>query len=365
MTAHAITTRKGLGRIFKRKLKWWYDFTLDGVRYREPAGYTPKVAERALAKRIAEVEQGLRSPRSRRVRLKDEIPVFMEWSRASKASSDRDETSLGHVDRHLGKLLLTEIDHEVVETYRRERAKETTYRGGPPKPATLNREVAALKTLLSRAVKRKLLIANPLVGVGTLAENNERDRIVTPDELDRILAVGPAWLRPIAWCAYLTAMRRSEIVSLTRDQVDLQTGYAHIPSAGTKSRKPKAVPLNDEMIRIIKALPRPIRSDRIFTLRGKSVRPDSITQAFARAAEKAGVEDVTFHDLRHTACTEWYRAGVDASRIMKASGHATMAMFRRYTKITENELEVIKSVPRGSTSTQSAAQAQPKKRGRR
>ena len=63
---------------------------------------------------------------------------------------------------------------------------------------------------------------------------------------------------------------------------------------------------------------------------------------------KAGVEDVTFHDLRHTACTGWYRAGVDASRIMKASGHATMAMFRRYTKITENELEVIKSVSRGA-----------------
>ena len=61
-------------------------------------------------------------------------------------------------------------------------------------------------------------------GVKLLKENNERDRILSPDEYVRLLAACPPHLKPIVKVAYYTAMRQGEILSLTWGQVDLKRG---------------------------------------------------------------------------------------------------------------------------------------------
>jgi integrase len=52
----------------------------------------------------------------------------------------------------------------------------------------------------------------------------------------------------------------------------------------------------------------------------------------------AGITNFVFHDLRHTAATNLRRAGVDALTAMKITGHKTMAVFRRYNTIDEDDL---------------------------
>jgi integrase len=64
----------------------------------------------------------------------------------------------------------------------------------------------------------------------------------------------------------------------------------------------------------------------------------SITHAFARACQKAGVKNATFHDLRHTFVTNARRAGIDYFRIMAITGHKTMAVFKRYNTVDEADL---------------------------
>ena len=64
----------------------------------------------------------------------------------------------------------------------------------------------------------------------------------------------------------------------------------------------------------------------------------SITHAFERACQKAGVKDATFHDLRHTFVTNARRAGIDYFRIMAMTGHKTMAVFKRYNTVDEADL---------------------------
>jgi integrase len=64
----------------------------------------------------------------------------------------------------------------------------------------------------------------------------------------------------------------------------------------------------------------------------------SITHAFARACRKADIPHATFHDLRHTFVTNARRAGIDYFRIMAITGHKTMAVFKRYNTVDEQDL---------------------------
>ena len=64
----------------------------------------------------------------------------------------------------------------------------------------------------------------------------------------------------------------------------------------------------------------------------------SITLAFVRACQKAGVTKATFHDLRHTFVTNARRTGIDYFRIMAITGHKTMAVFKRYNTIDDHDL---------------------------
>ena len=65
---------------------------------------------------------------------------------------------------------------------------------------------------------------------------------------------------------------------------------------------------------------------------------DEIKRSFGTAFRKAGLEDFTFHDLRHCALNNLRLAGNDYFRIMAISGHKTMSVFKRYNLVTEEEL---------------------------
>ena len=56
---------------------------------------------------------------------------------------------------------------------------------------------------------------------------------------------------------------------------------------------------------------------------GKPFRPDSISQAFKRAAAKVGLPDMRLHDLRHTGISYMLVSGVDPKTVSGFVGHAT------------------------------------------
>jgi integrase len=78
---------------------------------------------------------------------------------------------------------------------------------------------------------------------------------------------------------------------------------------------------------MLQAMLRGLPGVKVFIYDGKSV--SSIKWSFATACRKAGIEEFTFHDLRHTAVNNWRLQGHDYFRIMKATGHKTLSVFRR------------------------------------
>ena len=78
---------------------------------------------------------------------------------------------------------------------------------------------------------------------------------------------------------------------------------------------------------MFQAMPRGLPGIKVFTHSGRSV--GSIKKAFATAIKRAGLEDFTFHDLRHTAINNWRLQGHDYFRIMRATGNKTLSAFKR------------------------------------
>jgi len=121
---------------------------------------------------------------------------------------------------------------------------------------------------------------------------------------------------------------------LTWDQVDLKEGFIKLRPNDTETNEGRFVPLNRELVEMFKAMPRGLPGIWVF---GKGKHQ----WAFDEARKKAAIEDFTFHDLRHTAINNWRLQGHDFFRIMAASGHKTMNVFKRYNTVSKEELKAL------------------------
>lgn len=234
---------------------------------------------------------------------------------------------------------MKDITPALVEAYRQKRLSEPSRRTPQTttKPATVNREVACLKTIFNKAVRNGKAERNPTQGVRHLKENNERDRVLSLDEYTRLLVYCPPKLKPIVKVAYHTGMRQMEILRLTWDQVDLKEGFIRLEPRHTKTNEGRLVPLNRGLLDMFKAITRGLPNVRVFPYNGKALG-STFQRAFNQARKQAGLEDFTFHDLRHTYINNRRLEGHDYFRIMAATGHKTLNVFKRYNTVSKEEL---------------------------
>src|SRR5437868_7520078 len=92
------------------------------------------------------------------------------------------------LNRFFGSAILHEITPHRIEQFKRDRLNGTwrafkqKTSANPVKPATVNRELDTLKSILSKAVEWKFLIDSPARGVKRFKVQNRRTRILSADE---------------------------------------------------------------------------------------------------------------------------------------------------------------------------------------
>lgn len=200
--------------------------------------------------------------------------------------------------------------------------------------STVARELQLLGHVFTVAMREWgiALHSNPVSLVRKPAPNKARDRTLT--DAQRVALVGACgqcqspWIKPVVIFALETATRRGEILSLTWDNVSLETSTALV-SGKTGARK---VPLSPACIEVLRALPRSL-DGRVFP-----VSVDTLKQAYERAVTRAGIDDFTFHDLRHDALTRLAGMGFNILELRAISGHTTANMLQRYVSIDAGSL---------------------------
>ena len=155
--------------------------------------------------------------------------------------------------------------------------------------------------------------------------DDEHRRLVEAASKDQGGMIGPL----ITW-AIETAMRRGEIAAMRWDHLDRKARVLLIPE--TKNGTPRRVPLSTAAMSVLDGLPR--RNDgRVW-----GMRPDSISQAFERVCKAAGIEGLTFHDLRHEATSRLFEKGLNPMQVAAITGHKTLQMLKRYTHLRAEDL---------------------------
>jgi integrase len=332
--------------VFKKQGVYWIDYYVAGHRKRERIGVDKRLAETVLRKRKVEIAEG-RFLEKRKVittTLDELAAAYFAYVRdqQQKRSWARDRTSIRALTSYFGGKRLTELTPASIEQYRTWRRATISRRGKPVSTASINRELACLKRMFSVALKGLIVLkggvpaTNPAAMVSLDREHNERDRVLSYEEFDRLMAAAPTHLRPILLTAYQTGMRKGEILGLTWDRVDLKAGLIRLRPEDTKTEEGRIIPLTKELSALLKSSTITLGIPYVFIYAGKRI--GSVRRAFETACRQAGLANMVFHDLRHTFVTNMRRAGVDYFRIMAMSGHKTMSVFKRYNTIDEGDL---------------------------
>lgn len=261
-------------------------------------------------------------------------PVYKGETRVSGLRSWRAQRGLlGKLRAHFGKQRIQSITHSDIEAYRAARLQTKTTYGAERTITSVNRELALLRAVLNFARRSGWLTRNPFEMGETLislTDENRRDRILTPEEEARLLAACDdrrAHIRPLIIAAIDTGMRFGELLRLRWSDVDFSANLIRVRKTTTKTWEGRTIGitarLRDELQRMW---------ERGTGDTGESVFgiKDNIKRAFTTARERAGIEDLHFHDLRHTATTRMIQAGMPPMEVMKITGHKQMTTFLRY-----------------------------------
>jgi len=262
----------------------------------------------------------------------------------SKGTHDREQARAAALKERLGEYSLAAISPDLVAKYRDRRLADGKSND------TVRLELALLSHLFRIATRewRLGLTYNPVSQVRKPSPGKGRNRRLTPDEERRFLKAVDAHRNPMfRWVvriALLTGMRRGEILSLRRGQIDLKRRVVRLEK--TKNGDSRIVPLSREATKLFReALEHPMHRHADTSLLfygepGKDGRRRSyaINKSWARAVKRAKLEDFRFHDLRHEAVSRLVEAGLSDQQVSAISGHRSMQMLKRYTHLRGEDL---------------------------
>lgn len=292
-------------------------------------------AKRILAEHTRGIVAGEFLPNDKpKVGFDEAADSFLAFSLARKKSYKRDTHSVKALKAFFGGRPLASLTPSMVEDFLTERRKKAEERGKSLKNASLNREIACLKTIARRAVLDRKIERNPVEGVRMFRETS-RNRTLSPEEYRRLLENCSPHYQPVVQLAYVTGMRRGEVTGLRWDQVDLKEGVITLKSEDTKTQEAREIPLDEGLTDLLRKIPKVLGSPFVFNFRGHGLKDPKT--AFLRACQRGNISDFHFHDLRHCAVTNFRKAGVSDSTIMSISGHKTYAVFRKYDCIDRGD----------------------------
>jgi integrase len=315
--------------------KWYIDFTFSHKRIRQFGGYTKEQAKNILAKmRVEKLDEklGFKKPKiGEDILFKKFADDFVEtYSKQNKKSWRRDEAALKNLKSFFKDEMLQDIGPERVEKYKAKRKDKDGV-----SPATVNRELACLKTLFNKAVEWGRIENSPLRKVKRLREIKRKERILSDVEMAWLIQTASDHLKPFLVVALNSGMRKNEILSLRWSDIDFSKGFISI--GDSKSGKSRNIPMNSSAFEALKGMSQ--ASEFVFFNPKTKGHLKDIKTAFKTACKSVGIKGFRIHDLRHTAATKMIEAGVDLVTVSKILGHSSIQMTMRYAHPTPENMK--------------------------
>jgi len=307
---------------------YYIDYCFNHKRHREKVGSSKALAESVLAKRQTQIIEGKFFDIEQRPRIK--LIAFAKtfissYCKPNKISWFIDEYYLKKITEFMGDIYLDEITLMRVEEYKKHRLQFV-------KPATINREVTCLRTMMYKAVEWDLLKDNTIKRVKKFKEESHRLRFLERDEIERLLAHCNQHIKNIVIFALNTGMRRGEILRLKWDDIDFINDLIYVLI--TKNKEKRIIPMNSTLKQLLLSIKEGSVNKYVFC-NGTGEIVKSVRTGFTNAMKRANINNFRFHDLRHTFASHLVMSGVDLNTVRELMGHKTIEMTLRYAHLSQ------------------------------
>ncbi len=379
-----MRTKQQLVRIWARPSKDGKRFTyclryvdLEGKYKFKSLGHSDKKkAEKQRAKKEKELRMGYCPAGAMRLSefCKDCLDRTGDNIRESTKTEYR--TALNHLIRVIGNIDCQAVSHRHGEQFR-----QACLDAGNS-PNTVAKKIRELKAMFELGVRRNQLDENPFQNIKPPKTNkNKKIHTYSEEQCNRLIREAFEYQKDwvLEWdlvitLALTTGMRKSEILNTVWSDIDFDNMTIEIsPKENTdytwaweiKDTDSRTLPLTEDVVKLLISLQErrpegypyvlvpPKRYDRIqLTRQGLSKRKknswtlkdannsviNGFTGMFNEIRGKAGIKKGTFHDIRRTAITNWFYAGLEITEVMRLAGHSKYDTTLKYYLSVKDDL---------------------------
>ena len=370
-----------MAKVRKRGASWQLDyFDPNGKRVRQSFN-KKKDAEAELGKRVSLIAEHkyLDVKKEYTTTVGELLDKYTENFKDQASFESGKSYCLVNFKEHFGEdTRLDSIKYVDLETYRNHLKRKLTIHGTLRKDSTVNRAVAYLHHVFSKAVEWDMIEENPFNKGQRLQvrENNKRLRFLSEKEIEKLLAECPrptkkqgavkglqviqgleaSYLKRFVTIALNTGMRKGEILSLKLEQI--KDGFIYLTK--TKTDQARQIPVTNDLEECFDDIRRHRQSKTgyIFSDKNNGHMRD-IKTSFKSALKRAQITDFRPHDLRHTFSSHYIMRGGSLKALKEILGHADITMTMRYAHLSrefaKEEIQLMNGLTSGKESKEENA----------
>jgi integrase len=335
----------GSGTIYRRGNIWWVKIRVNGRPVYESSKSTKKteaikLRDKLLAKRHRGEISGGAPDKVLIGELLDDLLRLEGYKPNTKYIWQKIIEK--NVRPFFGAIRAARLTTDLIDQYREKRKRQRR------SDTTVNRELALIRMAFHNGRKRTPPKVNIIPYFPMVTESNVRTGFLSDEQYAALRDALLPELKPLFVTAYLTGIRRGELLAIQWPQLDFDGSIITLQKGETKNKEARSVPLLDGDMRDLLVAARKERDEQwpdspwVFNRQGEPIK--DFRGSWEAACKAAGVPELTFHDLRRTAVRNMRRAGVPQVIRMKISGHKTDSMERRYNIVDSEDLSIAREL---------------------
>ena len=318
-------------------------------------------AERALREALTKIDHGV-DVAPEKITISEWLPRWLDRHKAAGHIGDSTYTAYEsamrvHLVSALGRLRLSELRSDHIEDLKaRWLSGAASTAEHPLGASTVHQNLVVLRQALKQALMGGLIARNPVDAVRSPSTKRKREkRALTSDEIESLLSAttGTVVDVPVRF-TLATGVRQGELLAFAWSDLDLDdhilrvrrnaryfVGRGVVSSTPKTPRSRRAIELSPTTARLLREH-RLSQAERRLSLGpawadANLIFPSSVGtlwiapnfyRAYREALERSSISDpdsVDSHTLRHTAATQWIKAGIDIFTVSRRLGHASAA----------------------------------------
>ncbi len=328
--------------------RWCAQVSLDGRRLTHYAK-TQRQCREWLKTTLAQVDEGL-TIEGARATLGEYLEKWLETVKPSlrpKTWKQYSQIVRQHIIPQLGSIKLKDLRPDHIQSH------YTARQAAGAGVRTVRLTHAILHHALAQALKWGLVTRNPADAVDKPKLGHEEMKVLNAEQVRALLnAAKGERLEALYYLAVTTGLRQGELLGLRWSDLDWKTGklqvqrqLQYIAGQGRVFSEPKSAAgrrsislgsatlerlrehRESQELRRLFAGDRWQENDLIFpSTIGTSIEPRNLLRHFKSLLAKAGLPEIRFHDLRHTAATLMLQQGVHPKVVQERLGHSSITL---------------------------------------